>query len=309
MPSPSIPHPPVDLLSRISLGRGITRCNVTLIPVFLPDVTHPKVLTGAAAPVVIGEMPSASVPTVDVTNAGDEPVLLVEGETISGGLQQRTFNVSVIVPPRTSIQVPVSCVEAGRWSGTRDFRKGESFAPSRVRRNKQRGVHHHVVETGSKASDQAAVWSGVEAHLFTSMVDSPTRNVADADRLLDQDDGLRSALQDLQQLGPLTGQCGVVVQHGKHPVAVELFGSPDLLQAQWMPMVRSILLDAPGEVEGRPSLDRALRFLQRVEQAERYVVPGVGLGEEHHLRSGRVQGQILTWDSSLLHASAFALAA
>ena len=133
--------------------------------------------------------------------------------------------------------------------------------------------------------------------------------MADADLVLERDDHRRRALQDLTRRGPLPGQCGVVVCHGKRIVAVELFGSPELLRAQWTPLVRGILLDAPDEVEGRPSLDRALRFLERVQGAERTVAPGVGLGEEHHLQSGRVQGQVLTWDSALLHASAFALAA
>lgn len=311
MPTPPAPHPssPIDLLSRISLGRGITRSGVTLVPIFLPGLDAPRVLTGEAAPIEVSEIDSASVPTIRVTNSGDDPVLLVEGETIRGGLQQRTFNVSVVVPPGSTLEVPVSCVEAGRWSGGREFHKGATFAPRRVRRNKQRGVRDHVTHSGSKHSDQAAVWAGVDQTLTACFLESPTQNVADADLVLERDDHRRRALQDLTRRGPLPGQCGVVVCHGKRVVAVELFGSPELFRAQWTPLVRGVLLDAPDEVEGRPSLDRALRFLERVQRAERTVAPGVGLGEEHHLQSGRIQGQVLTWDSTLLHASAFALAA
>ncbi|MBU6216643.1 MAG: hypothetical protein KGR17_08560 [Acidobacteria bacterium] len=307
-PAPT-PPPPIDLLSRISLGRGITRGGVTLIPIFLPGLDAPRVLTGDGAALEVAEIESASVPTIRVTNPGADPVLLVEGETIRGGLQQRTFNVSVVVPPGSTLEVPVSCVEAGRWSGGREFRKGRSFAPRGVRRNKQRGVRDHVERFGAKHSDQSAVWAGVDETLHACFLESPTRNVADADQVLERDDHRRRALEDLTRRGPLPGQCGVVVCHGKQVVAVELFGSPELLRAQWTPLVRGILLDAPDEVTGRPSLDRALRFLERVQRAERTVAPGVGLGEEHHLQSRRVQGQILTWDSNVLHASAFALAA
>jgi hypothetical protein len=311
MPTPPAPHPPSpgDLLTRISLGRGITRGGVTLIPIFLPELDSPRVLTGDAAPIEVAEMDSASVPTIRVTNPGAVPVLLVEGETIRGGLQQRTFNVSIVVPPNSTLEVPVSCVEAGRWSGGREFRKGGSFTPRTVRRNKQRGVREHVTRSGAKYSNQSDVWAGVDETLRSFNFESPTRNVADADLFLERDDRLRRALQDLTARGPLPGQCGVVVCHGKRVVAVELFGSPELLRAQWTPLVRGVLLDVPDQVDGRPSLDRALRFLERVQQAERTVAPGVGLGEEHHLQSDRVQGQVLTWDSTLLHASAFALAA
>ena len=73
-------------------------------------------------------------------------------------------------------------------------------------------------------------------------------------------------------------------------------------------LVRSYLLDAPDRVEGSPSTDRVLRFLKRFGTAESVEAPGVGLGTEHHVETGRLVGQALVWDDLLVHASAFALA-
>ncbi len=306
------PHPFEDL-RHAALGTGITRGGVTFFPVYLPTIVPTPftttIRTGDRADLVIEEAERESVPSVHVTNTGGEPALLVEGETIRGGLQQRTINTTILIPAGRTVEVPVSCVESGRWSGERSFSKGPSFAPPRVRAPKQESVADDVESFGTRRSDQHAVWSGVDDALTSLGISSRTRNVADADRLFEVDRDRRRDLRDLKRRGPLPGQVGVVVMHGRRPVAVELFATPGLLAEHWTAVVRSHLLDATDPPEGRPSLDRALRFLRRVREARQVTVPGVGLGTEHHLRSERVSGQALTWEGSILHASAFALAA
>src|SRR3954452_15522738 len=83
-----------------------------------------------------------------VVNPLDKPVSLYEGEEVLGAQQNRTFDVSVLVAARSQLQVPVSCVEAGRWDGTRH---GESFNPApqaaypALRRMKNRAARERVV--------------------------------------------------------------------------------------------------------------------------------------------------------------------
>ena len=63
-----------------------------------------------------------------VHNPLELPVLLYEGEEVHGAQQNRTVDVSVLVPPPTStLRVPVSCVEQGRWDHRRH---AEPFAPA-----------------------------------------------------------------------------------------------------------------------------------------------------------------------------------
>src|SRR5262245_50472419 len=56
-----------------------------------------------------------SVPTLAVNNTGDLPVLLVIGAVLVGAEQNRVLNTSLLVPA-SQMEIPVSCVEAGRWS-------------------------------------------------------------------------------------------------------------------------------------------------------------------------------------------------
>ncbi|MFZ4519571.1 MAG: ARPP-1 family domain-containing protein [Microthrixaceae bacterium] len=305
----SAPLPAVPALEHAAVGRPITRAGVSLVPVYLHQGLGAPVLTGAAAPVEITEDAAESVPSVTVTSSAAGPVLLVEGETVAGGLQQRTLDVSVLVPAGATLRVPVSCVEMGRWGGRRRFDRGRSFATSRVRRSKQASLEASLRQRSRKKADQHEVWASVDESLNLLAAPSPTRNLADADLVLDRDDRRAAGLADLLALGPLPGQCGVVVFHGRHLVGAEVLGAPDLLAAHWEPMVRSLLLEAPGQVEGRPSVGRAVRFLARLGTGRAVPADGVGLGRERHVRTSRLVGQVLTWDDAVVHASGFALAA
>ena len=77
--------------------------------------------TGPTTGVIISERPDAEVPTLVAYNPTLSPVLLMEGETVTGGRQNRVLNVSVLIPAGATIDIPVSCVEQGRWNGGSEF--------------------------------------------------------------------------------------------------------------------------------------------------------------------------------------------
>lgn len=291
------------------MGVPITRAGVSLFPVYLSQPLPTRVITGTPGAVQVAEADAESVPTLTVTSLIDDPFLLLEGETVAGGLQHRTLNVSVLIPPRARLDIPVSCVEAGRWGGARDFTGTAGHASRRVRRAKSATVAANLERTGSKRSDQNAVWDSVDDELERLDVASPTRNFADADALFTQHRHFAEVAGELVGRGPLRGQCGVVTAHGSRIVAAEVLGGPDLLVAQWGQIVRAALLDAPGRVSGTPSASRALGFLRRLATGDATESEGVGLGTERHVRTRRLVGQVLTWGDALIHAAGFALAA
>lgn len=298
----------ITSLEHATVGYPVTRNGVSLFPVNIHQ-HHPQIATGAAAGVVIEERPDASVPTLVVRNDAPVPVLLVEGETVIGGLQNRVLNVSVLVPAATTLEIPVSCVEQGRWHGGGQFDRGTTFASRRVRAAKVRTVAEGLRHGGAKRSDQGAVWSAVHAELHRLGVQDSTGSLTAADAALATDRGLATATDELVAMGPLPGQCGVVVGHGSRIVAADVFADPDSFACHWEAIVRAHMLDAPGQVVGAPSISRAVRFLRRFALASDRVAPGVGLGREHHVTNAKVAGQALVWDGVLVHASAFAVAA
>jgi hypothetical protein len=298
----------IRLIDQAAIGRPITRGEVSFFPVFI-NQRVPTMGTGAAGGVHISERDDAEVPTLQVTNTSGVPVPLVEGETVTGGLQDRVLNVSVLVPAGATIDLPVSCVEQGRWSGGTAFARGTMHATRRVLRAKSTGVAANVRASGAKHSDQGDVWSAVRFELQRVGGVSATGNFDGVGRALTARDDIAVATDEMVGLGPLAGQCGIVVAHGSRVVAADVFATPDMLACHWAAIVRSHLVDAPDEARGRPSATRALEFLHRFAAGTGEIAPGVGLGREHHITTRRLVGQALLWDDVLVHASAFALAA
>ncbi|MEL7124270.1 MAG: DUF6569 family protein, partial [Bacteroidota bacterium] len=60
----------------------------------------------------------ASVNTLTIENFSDQPIFLMSGEVITGGMQDRVIGQDMVIPPRSGLMdIPVYCVEKGRWTG------------------------------------------------------------------------------------------------------------------------------------------------------------------------------------------------
>ena len=298
----------IPTLEHAAVGRPLNRLGFSLFPVYLPPANLPPIATGPGSGLVVDELPNASVPTLSVTNPTDRAILLIEGESLVGGAQNRTLNVSVLVPAGATLKIPVTCLEQGRWGARRAFQYGDVMAPRRVRRTKQDAVAHRMATVGAHSferhADQGAVWQMVDRELGRMGVDSSSRAMSDAKAFFDRDPDRRNAVEQLVTMGPLPGQCGLVVSHGRRIVAAELFASTDLLRPHWGAIVRSHLLEHP-TADGRPSASRALRFLGRFANSPSERKEGLGHGIEHHVRTDRVVGQALVLPNTLIHAGAF----
>ena len=90
MPTPPAPNP-ITALDHAAIGAAITRAGVSLFPVYLFQPMTVPVVTGRADALQIAEADEESVPILSVTSLIDDPFLLLEGETVAGGLQQRTL--------------------------------------------------------------------------------------------------------------------------------------------------------------------------------------------------------------------------
>jgi hypothetical protein len=86
---------------------------------------------------------------VQVRNKSDKPLLLLGGEIILGGQQDRIIGKDTILPAHESATVEVFCVEHGRWSGNREFHGSGGLVEAKTRVS----AKYH--------SNQGAVWAQV----------------------------------------------------------------------------------------------------------------------------------------------------
>ena len=292
-------------LENASVGFPVTRLGVSFFPVYLKNSGLPEIATGAESGLVIEELEKASVPTLRAKNPTDKPILVVEGEHFLGGDQNRASNVSLLVGAGTELEVPVSCLERGRWGRRRKYERSPSYAPRNVRARQQETVNLAFSRgEGSRRSDQGAVWSEVDKALHMFDVASETAAAADLEDIYRRDRSRFSAAEELEKMGPLPDQCGFVVTHGGWVRSVELFGSGNLLAAHWSRLVRPHLLEVP-EKPAAPSADAALWAVRRFASMASESRPGVGLGTERRATDGTMNGQALVLDENIVHASVF----
>ena len=138
-----------------------------LITAAAPKVEYVAFAEACGRGVALKELSDgASVNDLIVHNPTDLAVLLYEGEEVLGAQQNRTFDVSVLVAAGTSLPVPVSCVEQGRWDHRRH---DESFAPAphaahpQLRRLKNERVREALAGGAAPRADQHEVWAEVAA--------------------------------------------------------------------------------------------------------------------------------------------------
>lgn len=237
-----------------------------------------------------------------VTHRGDRPVLILEGEVLEGAKQNRVLNLSILVPPGARLEVPVACVEAGRWHWrARRFEGAGSVLYREARASLNRSVSEHYRE-GAPRTDQRAVWDEVNAKLRGMGVASASADLLAAQRRH------REALDEIAAaLEAEPGQVGVVFHLDGVPVGIEVFGHEAMLAACLPKLGRGYALDAldpqavppagaAGDVQG------LLAALARVAPERR---PAVGLGEQWRIDAGAFVGAALMEGGRLVHLGAF----
>ncbi len=246
---------------------------------------------------------AGSVPTLRARNRADQAVFLLDGEELVGAKQNRVVNVSVLLPPKSTIDIPVSCVEAGRWAPrtARFHSEGRTlYAGARV--NKAATVSYSLAVGQAFRSDQSAVWNDIDAKAIRLRVDSPTAAMADiyhsyAERLA----GYRKAfpVQD--------GQIGALFAIGNTLLGTDVFGAPRLLEAYLPSIVEGYALDAiEQEDTGEAPTEADARAFVRHAGAARFSQhEAVGLGEHLRIREPGLAGGALVHEDALVHLAGF----
>jgi hypothetical protein len=241
---------------------------------------------------------SGSVPELVVENPLAGRVLLYDGEELVGAKQNRILNVSVLVDAKSTLTIPVSCVEQGRWSRRSEhFAAGGHISHHELRRRKAEAQAARPLARGVA---QAEVWDAVHEKAALMSVDSPTGASSDIYRAYRRD---LVALEDAFPAQP--GQCGTILGLGDD-LCVDLVSRPDAFARLWPKLRAGYLLDALERLDGKPTSGAQVEgFVADTDRADQARQPSAGLGEDVRVRGQRVIGSGLELDGELIQLSAF----
>ena len=308
-----------ETLASVTLGEPSTVDALTMFPLLAgpPSDREPFYLTldqalGDGWSEVTETSEQGSVPELRVVNKGTAPVFIMDGEELVGAKQNRVVNLSILVPAATSLTIPVSCVEAGRWRArSRAFTAAPrtQYAAGRAKRMSQ--VTAAMQASGVRHSDQAEVWADIAATSERLGVESPTGAMEDIFTL-------HATFIDrcVEALRPVGGQCGALFLVGGRVVGLDLFDCAVTFRRLLSKLVRSVAVDAldargtatPSSRVSTPLLTKiAEQFLAVTAGAAVHTTEALGLGRDVRLSAPALSGAALHVDASVVHLSAFHL--
>jgi hypothetical protein len=277
-----------------------------LISDVTPAVRYLSFAAAVQAGLTITELPGgASVNDLVVRNPLGTAALLYEGEEVLGAQQNRTFDVSVLVAAGSVLKVPVSCVEAGRWDGSR---AAEAFTPApqtanpQLRRMKSTQARGRIDAGLEGRADQSEVWREVAASAGRHGVQSDTGAMHDVfETRRDQLNAITGAVQ------VTPGQVGMLAAIGGRFVVLDQVSEPDAFAALHGPLLQGYALDALDVATAEPpSVEDAQDFIDLLLGSHTQQGPAVGLGEGLRFAFGGLAGTALTHDGELVTMTAFA---
>ena len=227
----------------------------------------------------------AAVNQLVLINRGKRPLLLLAGELVSGGKQDRIIGKDRIVPAGAPpLPLDVFCVEHGRWTGSSQFAAALTI------------VHPSVREKAAVDQEQTKVWSAVRSgttaakpsaapppHMSMDSIGAAISSNArtEAYEKIYQSRAVGVSIDNFveevqRRFARATSGLknervvGVVVAYGSEVAWSDIFASGDLFDHYWHKLLRSYAVEALARPAYREvaSRDNANEFLRRLDGRE-----------------------------------------
>ncbi len=213
----------------------------------------------------------AEVNKLVLVNNSDRPLILLAGEIVTGGKQDRVVGKDRIVPPNSDpIDLAVFCVEPGRWVATKSgFGSFHAqMAQPSVRRSAMADKDQEKVWSEVRSS-ASAIGLGASAPAarpaepttsYAGVMASPQVKQRVDDVAVPLEQSYLGVMRELRDRNAV----GVVVAVNDQIIWTDLFASTALLEKYWPKLIRSYAAEAlsRSKTSGRPDIRDAQAFLQ-----------------------------------------------
>jgi hypothetical protein len=298
------------MIGSLVLGKPLNFENLTIIPIS-------TLSNSAAIPVAtldealkrgwlrIREIDDGEVPRLALDNRGGRMIFLMGGEIITGGKQDRLIGVDALIRSNgRGIEIPVYCVEAGRWTETTSqFSTKQNLGTWALRSNAQ----------ASAPAAQEDIWGEVEKMQDRAGARSATGAYQDIyeDRKLNARLlAVEAGLTDLPRLAP--GTVGAICVVGGRIISMDAFADPSLFKRLWPKILRASALSAvtaaPDESARETTRESAWQFVEQLSDLRFSEGRGVDLGVALRADGGSITASALVHEGAVLHLSAFPVA-
>ena len=251
--------------------------------------------------VEIKELEHSTVNTVSCKNDSVTPLILIDGDEITGAMQNRIINDTLLIPAKSTINIPVSCTEHGRWHTKGEGAESRTFKPSLYSAN------HSTRSRKSRASYeerdyQGEVWDSISEFESRSNFKSMTS------ALNDSYENLKDKQNDyLSKFHIEDGQNGVIFIVNGEVKGLEIFYNHSIYKQYHEKLCRSYIIEAIVEKKSVDNIDRLelMNVLENISNSEFKSIKSIGLGDNIKFSNDFGSGSGLIWEDELIHMTFF----
>ena len=244
--------------------------------------------------VEVKECEVSQVNTLIVKNHAVTPLILVDGDEVVGGDQNRIVNATILIEGKSEMAIPVSCTEKGRWGYKSEFKTSQYIANYNTRRAKE-----HASRNSSSFQD--VIWSSINDLEVENSFASPTSAMEESYENLKID---HSKITNEFEI--VDGQTGVLVMHNGEIKGFELFLNPEIYKHYHEKILKSYLIDS--KIENATfsiNIDAAKEVISKACNSTFSKKQNMGLEDRYEFENDEGIGTLYTFKKHIVHWSYF----
>lgn len=246
---------------------------------------------------------TGSVNNLIIHNNSDKYIFFSDGDILSGAKQNRILNSSVFIAPNMTKNIPVSCVEQGRWRHiSPNFLSTDYNAPINIRAKKSYQVEKSLEKGTGHFANQGEIWSDVKVCCRINTVNSLTSNLSDVfekNKIIFED--------SIKDIKPSEKANGIAVFINRNLVEVEVFNRRDIYFEYFSKILKGVSSETFHFIADDKRMDeveakyKTIDFFDELENRKFKIYPGVCLGYEKRYESNQWSGFALEFGEHLIH--------
>lgn len=270
-------------LKHLSLAERQNYENMTVVPI-LSDTNTPFDVLDLKEGLKMGlvkieECDNSNIEQVKLKNNSVSPLILLDGEEIAGSLQNRIVAQTMIIPPKSEMEIPVNCSEKGRNEYKSEFQYSDYIANSNTRRKKAYNKNNPL---------QEVVWNSIDDLETDKNTSSKTKALRDSyeKNKYDIDSYLKHFKMENNQIGVI---CIV-----EHKVGLEIFNNHSLYEKYNEMLLRSYIIDSSNKEKINISNNELENILSSIDANSFIKKKAVDLGKYYKISNSYGNGHIWT---------------
>ena len=297
----------------IEVGESISYKALQLFPVYKGTTMrfNLKTLAEAIESGIVEIKETGVVKEIEIINkSNDTKILIMEGDIVKGGAQNRIINTSMILDENSKVKVPCSCVQQHRWSGfDKPFKEYKHSSPKFGYELNESVNKQMLSSRGSSCymADQSEIWNNVNSVLLC--VDSQDNSKDYTDAYEVQKDKIEEYKKAFKEQLPIKDKnfAGLVIVVGSICKA-DICGDNEIFKVHLEGLLEGCYLDAVNTSKtDKMELKEVTNFLNDIPRLdiEEFDTPNKN-AKNLIFKKGNIEGNaLINKGDELVHINAF----